>query len=91
MRDEHDDIAPLIEHLSTSSALSAAQSRRVIEDVLAYFSETVEDYVARRHAELQRRGVRNDAIFAALAAELNHRRFAPAPLTQRQIRRLIYG
>lgn len=91
MRGEPDDIQPLIDHLSASSALPAAQTRRLVEDVLAYFSETVEGYVARRHAELQRRGIRNEAIFTIVAAELKQRRFATPPLSERQIRRLIYG
>lgn len=86
-----DDIQPLVDHLSATVALPQNQSRRVVEDVLAYFSETVETYVARRHRELQERGIRNDAIFTILATELTERRFATTPLTTRQIRRLIYG
>ena len=86
-----DDIQRLIDHLCDTVALPPAQTQRVVEDVLAYFSETVETYVARRHGELQERGIRNDAIFSTLAAELTERRFATTPLTTRQIRRLIYG
>lgn len=86
-----DDIQQLVDHLSSSAALPSPQARRVVEDVLAFFSETVETYVARRHAELQLRGMRNDAIFSTLVSELEQRRFATQPLTQRQIRRLIYG
>ena len=35
----------------------------MVADVLAYFGETVPDYVRRRHAELKRRGLANDRIF----------------------------
>ena len=86
-----DDIQQLADHLSATVDLPPAQTRRLVEDVLAYFSETVDAYVARRHGELQDRGIRNDAIFNILATELSDRRFATNPLTTRQIRRLIYG
>ena len=86
-----DDIQLLADHLSATVALPPAQTRRLVEDVLAYFSETVETYVARRHSEMQERGIRNDTIFNTLAEELTARRFATTPLTTRQIRRLIYG
>jgi len=85
------DIQPLIEHLSRSTRLPDAQARRVVEDVLAYFNETVDDFVIRRHAELQSQGVRNDAIFDQLAIELTRRPFTQPSLSKRQIRRLIYG
>ena len=86
-----DDIQPLIDHLSATTALPEPQAQRLVEEVLAYLSETVEDWVTRRHAELQARGERNSAIFEILASELQHRRFKSGPLTQRQLRRLIYG
>lgn len=84
-------IDPLIAHLSAVTALPPNQTKRLIEDVLAYFSETVEDFAARRHAELQAHGWRNDAIFEALIHEIEHHRFTTQPLSARQIRRLIYG
>ena len=84
-------IDPLIAHLTAVTAMPPEQALRLIEDVLAFFSETVEDFAARRHAELQANGFRNDAIFETLIQEIEHHRFATQPLTARQIRRLIYG
>lgn len=86
-----DDIQPLIDHLSSATALPPNQARRLLQDVLAYFDETAEDFVIRRHAELQASGLRNDAIFSALADEVGRRRFASRPLSKRQLRRLVYG
>jgi hypothetical protein len=64
----------------------------VVADVAAYFGETVEQFVKRRHAELQGNGnKRNDEIWPQLAAELKVRRFRVGDLTERQLRRIIYG
>jgi hypothetical protein len=51
----------------------------------------VEDYVRRRHAHLKTYGARNDEIFARIAEELAGRVVAAPALTERQLRRLVYG
>jgi hypothetical protein len=84
----HDD---LVAHLLRSTPLSAGEAARVVAEVLGYFGEQVPDYVRRRHAELQGRGLPNDRIFAVLGDELATRRFAPPPLSPRQLRRIVYG
>lgn len=81
----------LIAHLVRSTPLSAAEATRVVADVVGYFSEELPDFVRRRHAELKRRGLTNDQIFAALSAELGTRRVAPPSLSARQLRRIVYG
>lgn len=81
----------LVAHLVRSTSLSASEAERVVADVVGYFGEPVQDFVRRRHAELKQRGLNNDQIFAELGAELVTRRFAPPPLTTRQLRRLVYG
>jgi hypothetical protein len=63
----------------------------VIAEVLAYFSEPAEEYVRRRHTELQAAGLTNDKIFARILAELPHRRVSPPELSARQLRRIVYG
>lgn len=82
---------PLIDHLVATTGLSPAEAVRVVEDVVAYFDEPVETYVRRRHAQLKTYGAKNDAIFAQLAEELRARIVAAPRLTERQLRRLIYG
>jgi hypothetical protein len=47
--------------------------------------------VRRRHAELQRQGLRNVEIFAHLHEELNSRWFPGPHATERQLRRWVYG
>lgn len=81
----------LVEHLVSTTELTPAEAARVVEDVLAFHSERLEDYVRRRHAELKTYGVRNPEIFELLAGELAHRVVAAPALTERQLRRIVYG
>ena len=81
----------LLAHLSRVSRLSRTEARHVVEEICAYFTESLEAYVTRRHHELQRDGLANRVIYRHIAAELDGLRFPAPPLTERQIRRLIYG
>ena len=81
----------LVEHLVATTGLTAAEAERVVGDVLAFHHEPVEDYVRRRHAALKTYGARNPEIFARLAEELAHRVVAAPELSERQLRRIIYG
>ncbi|MEU2558788.1 hypothetical protein ABZ626_05510 [Streptomyces longispororuber] len=81
----------LVDHLMRSTQLQRGEALRVIQDVLAYFDETTEDYVRRRHRELQGQGLVNAEIFEQVAAELRYRAVAPPELSLRQLRRIVYG
>jgi len=81
----------LLGHLVRTTSLGAGTAGRLVEEFLAFFSESIEEFVARRHRELQAEGLRNDEIFGRIADEMGARRFAAPALTERQIRRLIYG
>jgi hypothetical protein len=81
----------LILYLEQAHGLSARTAERLVDEVLSYCSETVEEYVRRRHIELQSQEHKNEAIFAQISSELALRRFCAPPLSERQIRRLIYG
>jgi hypothetical protein len=84
----HDE---LVDHLTRSTPLSRGETLRVIQEVLAYFDETTEDYVRRRHRELQAQGLVNATIFERIGADLKYRAVAPPELTLRQLRRMVYG
>ncbi|GAA2794414.1 hypothetical protein GCM10010441_19600 [Kitasatospora paracochleata] len=84
----HDE---LLAHLTRTTPLAPGEAARVIAEVLAYFSESTEEYVRRRHGELQARGLTNERIFARLGAELDARRVAAPQLSTRQLRRIVYG
>jgi hypothetical protein len=83
--------ADLIDHLVRTTHLSAGTARRVVDDVVAYFSEPVEALVRRRHRELHASGLANAAIFDRIAAELAARPVAAPTLSARQLRRVVYG
>jgi len=77
--------------VAASTGLDEATAVRVVADVVAYFGETVEEYVMRRHEDLKSRNRRNGDIWPMLAAEVAGRRFKAPDLTERQLRRIIYG
>ncbi len=81
----------LLEHLSRHYALDSTTAARIVAEVVCYFDEPVHSFVQRRHAELQREGVANKEIFSRLQQELSTRLFCGPELSERQIRRIIYG
>jgi len=58
----------LARYLAASTGLPQATAVRVIADVTTYFSETIEEFVQRRHAELRRAQRKNDEIWPVIAA-----------------------
>ena len=60
-------------------------------DVIGWYQEPVEVYVRRRHAHMRTYGRRNNEIFAIIAAELAERLVSAPDLSERQLRRIIYG
>lgn len=81
----------IVDRVVASTGLTDAEARRVVDDVLAWYAEPVEDYVRRTHAHLQLYGTRNAEAFAIIAAELRERVVAPPELSERQLRRIVYG
>ena len=81
----------LVRHVARSTGLDEATASRVVADVVAYFGQTVEEYVVARHAQLRLRNRKNDEIWPLIAAELEERRFKPGDLSLRQLRRIVYG
>ncbi len=81
----------LVRHIVASTGLPEAIATRVIADVTAYFAETVEGYIRRRHGELRDRHLKNDDIWPRIAAEVGARRFGAPRLSERQLRRIVYG
>ncbi|MGZ4438215.1 MAG: hypothetical protein ACXVWU_09490 [Nocardioides sp.] len=86
-----DDDSALLRHVVATTGLTPAEAARVVEDVVAFHSETVEDYVRRRHAHLKTYGAKNDEIFARLRGELRDRVIRAPELSERQLRRIVYG
>jgi hypothetical protein len=81
----------LVARVADSSGLTRGEAARVVGDVLAHYAEPVDAYVRRRHRELQTYGVRNDEAFRTIASELRSRLVAAPELSERQLRRIVYG
>ncbi len=81
----------LVRHVVATTGLDEATATRVVADTCAYFDETVEEWVRRRHAQLQNRHLKNDDIWPRLMSELSVRRFKAPELSERQLRRIVYG
>ncbi len=85
------ELDELIGRLTRISRLSREEATHLVDEVLSFLDESLEDFVRRRHRELQREGGSNPRIFAQVAAEVGQRRFRVRSLSERQIRRMIYG
>ena len=84
-------MADVQQRLQSVLGLSRAQATRVVDEVLDSLGLEVDEYIARRHGELQVAGASNTEIFERIAEELRALRFKAPELSARQIRRRIYG
>ena len=83
--------AELVAHLVRSTGLGHERVARIVAEVIAAHDETVGEFVRRRHRELQGSGLANAQIYPRIGDELAARRFAAPELSERQLRRLVYG
>ena len=79
------------QRLQSVLGLSRTQASRAVDEVLDSFALEVDEFIARRHGELQAQGESNSEIFERIAGELRALRFRAPELSARQIRRRIYG
>lgn len=88
-----DDSYPqdLVRHVARSTGLDEATASRVVADVMAYFGQTVEEFVVQRHENLKSRNRKNDEIWPLIMDELRTRRFKADGLSERKLRRMVYG
>lgn len=81
----------LVEHLCNLTRLDRSEAKKVIEEVVIFYQETPQTFVSRRHRELQLGGYSNSRIYTLIKHELGQRCFSAPVLSERQIRRMIYG
>jgi hypothetical protein len=93
-RQAHSFVVPdpaLVSHVVATTTLTPGEAARVIEDVIAFHAQPVEVYVRERHAHLKTYGAKNPEIFERIAEELRERVVAAPALSERQLRRIVYG
>ncbi len=78
-------------HICETFGLDSSGFKRLYEEFLSYFGFTLEEYVRSRHLELQREGLKNREIYGRIIVEATELRFEAGPLTERRVRRMIYG
>ncbi len=81
----------LSDYLRVTSLLAPEVAEKIKSEVAAYYSETTEEFVRRRHRELRAKGQANAAIYPQVKEELREYRVVPPDLSERQIRRIVYG
>jgi hypothetical protein len=81
----------LIRHLRAVTGLDAGVLEKILAEVKAWYGEEMRAWIVRRHRELQAQGLTNREIYAAIRQEAGGILVRPAPLSERQIRRAIYG
>jgi hypothetical protein len=85
------ELEDLLTYLSRTSRLTSAEIARLVAEVLAFLDESAEEFIRRRHRELQQEGYINAEIFSRISEETARRRFRAPAYTERQIRRIVYG
>jgi hypothetical protein len=80
-----------IQRLQAVCGLGREAAARAVSEVADAFAYEVDDFVSARHAELRARGLDNTGIFRLIKLELRQLRFKAPPLSDRQLRRRIYG
>ncbi|MER7012708.1 hypothetical protein ABT324_14915 [Saccharopolyspora sp. NPDC000359] len=81
----------LEEYVVLATGADRATANRLVHTIVENLNEPVDDYVRRRHRELQDCGYKNSKIWEFLRAELATRPLAPPRFSERQLRRIVYG
>ncbi len=81
----------LLRHLERQTGLPRPRLEALVREVVAYYDETPEEFVRRRHRMMQSEGMKNTEIFDTLAQELQSTRFRAGEYSDRQLRRIVYG
>jgi hypothetical protein len=84
----HED---LIGHLQAITGLDAAALEKILEEIDHWYVEDLSAWLQRRHRELQHQGLKNREIYPRLQEEARRVLVRPGSLSQRQIRRALYG
>jgi hypothetical protein len=78
-------------HVVETYNVSDRDFERLYEEFLEHFGFDLEDFIRHRHFELRTEGKRNESIYGILIGEAARRRFPAQGLTERRVRRMIYG
>lgn len=86
-----DPIAEAETRLQHLCGLTPTAATHAVSETLDCLGFELDEYIARRHTELQGAGCTGEQIYQRIADELPRLRFKAPALSVRQIRRRIYG
>ena len=81
----------LLQHLQAVTGQGERVLAKILEEIQSWYAKDLPTWMRDRHRELQRQGLRNREIYPRLQEESQGILVNPGPLTERQIRRMIYG
>lgn len=86
-----DPVAAASQRLQELFGLSPEAAARAVSEVADSFHMEVDEFVTVRHQQLHAQGVNNSTAFQLIQQELPRLRFRAPPMSERQLRRRIYG
>lgn len=81
----------LLAHLQIVTGLDRPRLEKIVGEVRAWYTGDLASWIRDRHRELQRAGLHNREIYPRIQQEAQRILVRPAPLSERQIRRIVYG
>ncbi len=81
----------LIAHLHDVTGLDSSVLAKILSEVKSWYPLDLRSWIMLRHKELRAQKMRNRDIYAQIREELARILVHPSPLSERQIRRMIYG
>lgn len=78
-------------YVTTTYDLGESDFDRLLEDLNYFYELELKEFIRIRHLELKTNGLKNSQIYSYLKKEIKARRFKSAEISERQIRRIIYG
>lgn len=80
----------LKERLSNIISIEKIDINKLFNELLSFFSESENNYILRRYAELQNEKYKIKEIYSILSQEVKNHLFTGKKLSERQIKRIIY-
>jgi hypothetical protein len=87
----NDPVEDAVQRLQALCGLPRALAERAVSEVTDAFAYDVDGFISARHSALRAQGLDNRDIFAAIDKELRALRFRAPTMSERQLRRRIYG
>lgn len=85
-----DTLYSLKERLEQIIPIETVDVNKLYEELLSFFSESLEEFIGRRHGELHDAGYKNKEIYPKIQEEIKDLLFKGPVLSERQVKRIIY-